>query len=58
LQDFETLYIGGAEPAVARRTFVGDEPDQDDVRLRRRHHEEDDTRNKNYVEDLGHDPEK
>ena len=23
LQDFETLYIGGAEPAVVRRAFVG-----------------------------------
>ena len=23
LQEFETLYIGGAEPAVVRRAFVG-----------------------------------
>jgi hypothetical protein len=23
LQDFETLYIGGAEPVVVRRAFVG-----------------------------------
>jgi hypothetical protein len=23
LQDFETLYIGGAEPAAVRRAFVG-----------------------------------
>jgi hypothetical protein len=23
LQDSETLYIGGAEPAVVRRSFVG-----------------------------------
>jgi hypothetical protein len=23
LQDFETLYIGGAKPAVVRRAFVG-----------------------------------
>jgi hypothetical protein len=25
LQEFETLYIGGTEPAVVRRAFVGDD---------------------------------
>jgi hypothetical protein len=32
LQDFETLYIGGAEPAVVRRAFSATTgPDQDDA---------------------------
>jgi hypothetical protein len=37
LQDFETLYIGGAEPAVSRRAIVGvTGPNQDYARLRRK----------------------
>jgi len=37
LQDFETLYIGGAKPAVVRRPVLGaTEPNQVDVRLRRK----------------------
>jgi hypothetical protein len=42
LQDFETLYIGGAEPAVVRRSLVGyDGANQDDVRLRREFNDQD-----------------
>jgi hypothetical protein len=31
LQEFETLYIGGAEPAVVRRAFVGYELAEQDL---------------------------
>jgi hypothetical protein len=53
LQDFETLYIGEAEPAVVRRAFVGYDlaesrlgrfktwPNQDYARLRRKFNDHD-----------------
>ena len=42
LQDFETLYTGGAEPAVVRRALVGyDRPNQDYARLRRKFNDHD-----------------
>jgi hypothetical protein len=34
LQEYQTLYIGGAEPAAVRRALWGE--NQDDARLRRK----------------------
>jgi hypothetical protein len=42
LQDFETLYIGGAEPAVVRRARLGqDGANQDYAQLRRKFNDHD-----------------
>ena len=42
LQEFESLYIGGAKPAVVRRAFVGyDGANQDYARLRRKFNDHD-----------------